>query len=315
MSSGPTGTVSIGGQTASAANHDVSGGATRYVPVSVNLQAVIDISGNVEIFTIPSTTVENVVICSERLLSSVLYVEGSGGVFEFTEPSGGRSDVSGYLSDGQNGAALNGISNMGLDTERGSGLQSCLTHSLDASGANPFHRYAGQANGAYTNYTSLGELVLSLYAAYIFGHPAATAGITNDEALVNYINDSSNSGAAVGSHLDSAIRSLDNGVATSIVRTVLSQDPSRAVNVPNRMYNTTSGQYHVPLIFVPGDIIYVSIKVQAPSVSTVNSSGARGATGGNLVGVAANAGSNYPNPAPTLAFQITLSGDALAVVA
>ena len=325
MSSGPTGTVSPTGP-ANSANYDVSGAPLRYNPVRVNLQAVIDISGNVQIFTTPSTTIADVVICSSVLHPMALFDDASNSLFEFTEPSGNRGDVSGFVSSDArgNGSILNGIGLSSLIEHLGLGLQGVLTpandqgiangtHSLDASGANPFNKYKGLANGEYTTYASLGELVLSLYAAYLFGHPAATAGITNDVALVDYINgvtdasgDPPTVGADVGTNLATAVNNLTNDVATSIVRAVLSQDPNRAVNAPNRQYNALDGQHHVPLIFVAGDVIYVSITVKAPSVSTTNSSGAGGETGGNLVGIANNAASNYPVTAPTIAFQITL---------
>ena len=329
---GPTGIVSPTGP-ANAANYDVSG-VPRYNPVRVNLQAVIDISGNVQIFTTPSTTIADVVICSSVLNPTTLFDDASNSLFEFTEISGNRGDVSGYVSSTarNNGSILDGLGASSLIADLGLGLQGVLTpfsdenavgtHSLDASGVNPFNKYRGLANGEYTTYASLGELVLSLYAAYLFGHPAATAGITNDVALVNYINgvtdddaDPATVGADVGTNLATAVNNLSNEVATSIVRAVLSQDPNRGVNVPNRQYNSAGGVNHVPLIFVAGDVIYVSITVQAPSVTTTGSGGAfDSANAGktNLVGIAANAASNYPSTSPTIAFQITL-GDGTGI--
>jgi hypothetical protein len=239
-----------------------------------------------------------------------LFNDVSNGVFEFTEPSGNRGDVSGFVSSNalRNDSILNGIDASGIDiADLATGIQACLTGSLDASGANPFNRYAGVANGEYTTYASLGELVLSLYAAYLFGHPAATAGITNDQALVNYIN-SDASGANVGTNLATAINNLTNDQATNIVRSVLSQDPNRAVNAPNRQFNALNGQHHVPLIFRTNDVVYVSVTVQAPTVTTLGASGApSNSAAGNLVGIAANAASNYPASRPNFAFQITLS--------
>ena len=319
MSSSPTGTTDISGQT-NAANYDVSG-VPRYNPVRVNLQAVIDISGNVQIFTTPSTTIADVVVCSSVLNPVVLFDDASNSLFEFTEISGNRGDVSGYVSSDAraNGSILNGIGASSLIADLGLGLQGVLTpfsdenavgtHSLDASGVNPFNKYRGLANGEYTTYTSLGELVLSLYASYLFGHPAATAGITNDVALVDYINGTGAQNADVGANLATAVNNLSNEVATSIVRAVLSQDPNRGVNVPNRQYNSAGGVNHVPLIFVAGDVIYVSITVKAPSVTTTGPGGAfdtANAGQSNLVGIAANAASNYPSTSPTIAFQITL---------
>jgi len=295
---------------ANTVNVDVAG-SPEYNPVRVNLEAVIDISGNVQIFTVASTTIADVVICSNSLVSTNLFNDASNSVFEFTEPSGNRGDVSGFVSSNElsNDSILNGIGSLnGIDmSSLAVGIHNSLTGSLDASGANPFNKYRGQANGEYTTYASLGELVLSLYASYLFGHPAATAGITNDVALVDYIN-SADAGANVGANLKDAIKNLTNEQATNIVRSVLSQDPNRAVNAPNRQYNALDGQHHVPLIFRPGDVVYMSITVQAPTVTTLGATGAPSTSApGNLVGIAQNAASNYPATKPRFAFEITLS--------
>ena len=301
--SGPTGSVSSLGPTGTA--NTVVGGT--YSPVRVNLEAVIDLSGNVQIFTTASTTVSNVVVCSMGMPTVALYSDASC-VFEFTEPSGNnRGDVSGFISSSakSNGSILNGIA--GLEGTIANRIHMSLTNPLDASGANPFNAYAGQANGEYTTYANLGELVLSLYAAYLFGHPAATAGITNDQALVDYIN-SEAAGANVGANLRTAINNLTTAEATKIVRSVLSQDPKRATDHPNRQFNALDGQHHVPLIFRDDDVVYLSITVQAPSVTTLDSAGAPSSSdAGNLVGIAANATTRYPSsPVPRFAFQITL---------
>jgi len=173
-----------------------------------------------------------------------------------------------------------------------------LTNPLDASGANPFNAYAGQANGEYTTYANLGELVLSLYAAYLFGHPAATAGITNDTDLRDHINGDGGSAAMVGVNLGNAVAALSEAEATAIVKSVLSQDPRRATNAPNRVFSAADGETHVPLYFQAGDVVYVSITVNAP---TVSASGA-----GALSGIAVNAAGRYPATAPKFAFEITL---------
>jgi hypothetical protein len=316
--SGPTGSVSSLGPTGTA-NQDVGVAApNEYNPVRVNLEAVIDISGNVQIFTTASTTVSNLVICTARLVATNLFNDVSNGVFEFTEPSGNRGDVSGFVSNGSsNGSILGGLfagpgspavgSGMINIADLATGIHACLTNSLDASGANPFNRYASLTSNEYTTYASLGELVLSLYAAYLFGHPAATAGITNDNNLITYINSAAD-GANVGTNLATAINNLTNAQATNIVRSVLSQDPNRAVNAPNRQFNALNGQHHVPLIFRTNDVVYVSVTVQAPTVTTLDASGApSNSAAGNLVGIAANAASNYPASRPNFAFQITLS--------
>jgi len=56
-------------------------------------------------------------------------------------------------------------------------------------------------------------------------------------------------------------------------------------------------------------VVYVSVSVQAPTVTTLSAAGApSNSTAGNLVGIAANAATRYPSsPVPRFAFQITLS--------
>ena len=289
-----SGSANSGSATTSAANKPVGDG--DFNPVRVNLEAVIDISGNVNVFAVPSTTLDNVVVCSNQLNATTLF-DASNGVFEFTEPSASRGDISGFVSSTSraNGSVLNGTLSRTI-TALGDGLQGVLTGSLDASAANPFAAYS---SSEYTTYASLGELVLSLYASYLFGHPAATAAISNDAALISNINGTAGTDARAGQSLADAINNLTNAEATNIARAVISQDPNRAVNAPNRQFNAASGHHHVPLIFQPGDVVYVSITVQSPDVTTLNGSG--------LIGVAGNIQNSYPNPAPRFAFEITLS--------
>lgn len=279
--------------------------AGAYVPVRVDLVAEINIATQeVLIFTTPSTTLNNVVICSQKMSASKLYSGGASlGVFEFTEPSEGRADISGYVSNGSNGSILNGIAVATPLESLASGLQTVLTNnqtdSLDAATAIPFAAYSAIESGTYSKYENLGELVLSLYASYLFGHPAATAGITNDVALVNYVN-SAATGANVGTNLATAINNLSVANATAIVKSVLSQDPKRASDGANRVFSAGTGATHVPLYFQTNDVIYVSITVLAPTVASSNA-------GGSLGGIAINAATRYPTTAPKFAFEITLS--------
>jgi hypothetical protein len=287
---------------ANTANAPVGG---AYVPVRVDLVAEINIATQeVQIFTTPSTTLNNVVVCSQKLSASKLYSGGaSKGVFEFTEPAEGRTDISGYVSNGSNGSVLNGIAMATPLESLASGLQTVLTNnqtdSLDAATAIPFAAYSAIESGTYSKYENLGELVLSLYASYLFGHPAATAGITNDIALRDYVN-SAAAGANVGTNLATAINNLSVANATAIVKSVLSQDPKRASDGANRVFSAGTGATHVPLYFQADDVIYVSITVLAPTVASSNA-------GGSLGGIATNAATRYPSTAPKFAFEITLS--------
>jgi hypothetical protein len=298
-----SGAVTFDKVVASAANHTVASLGGEYVPVRVDLRAEINIATQeVQIFTTPSTQLDNVVVCSQRLPHARLYSSSAlKGVFEFTEPSEGRTDISGYVSNGS--SVLNGTAIATPLTALATGLQTVLTNSqtdsLNAATANPFAAYSAIADGTYSKYENLGELVLSLYASYLFGHPAATAGITNDTNLINHVN-SADAGANVGTNLATAINNLTIAEATAIVKSVISQDPKRATDSANRVFSAGTGATHVPLYFQADDVIYVSITVLAPTVASSNAQGALG-------GIATNAASRYPETAPKFAFEITLS--------
>jgi hypothetical protein len=116
----------------------------------------------------------------------------------------------------------------------------------------------------------------------------------------------------VAKKLVDAINSLGTSVAgsnnaTSIVNAVLSQDPARATDNSNRQFNPVTGENHQPLIFAPGDKVYVSITVAPPALSTTSD-------GSSVASLIANAASNYPGATvgagssnPTYNFEITLS--------
>jgi hypothetical protein len=282
-----------------------SGDATRK-QVKVDLLANIDVAGNVQVFNTTGTTISDVVVCPNPIPASALY-SGGNSILEFVEPSNARGTIVGSVS-GSGGRVgkignLNGIA--AVKSALSSGIQSavCVEGSapLDAADATPFK---GNYNeDKHIKFPTFGELVLAVYAHYLFGHAAATAAIQNDEALVAYIN--SGSGAQIGSRLADAIEALEDSQATQIVRQVISQDPNRALGQDN---NAPVPDSHQALEFLPGDVIYLTIKVAKPTLSQQDpNNGAADNTGDGDVNL--TTGASYPSSSaiPSFTLEITLN--------
>jgi hypothetical protein len=169
-----------------------------------------------------------------------------------------------------------------LGTVKGN-LRDIIAGAMDASNAAPFSNYTGSSN--YTNFANFGELALGAHAAYLFGHPQATTAIDNDQALVTYFGTANSAGttgsananatANIGNELALLIQSLSDAEARTIVREVLRQDPARMTGADNSQLPT---DLHRGLIFAQGDVVYVSVTIQRPSV-TLGGGGAAGNNG------------------------------------
>ena len=251
-------------------------------------------SGNVDLFTASGEIMTNVVVCSHTLDVSALYVDSSSAALQFYEPSGHPGDISGnvnsaFRSDGELQVMYRLF---------GADMQAVVADAMDASGAAPFNTYNGLAK--VQRFNSLGDLVLSLYAHYIFGHAAATAAIDNDTNLVNYVNRSAAaSGADVGLRLAEALSTLSADVASAIVGQIAAQDPSRT-----RQHGNNQDQAQ-GVIFAAGDVVFVRITVEKPSITVGPTGAATGAPGDNtntnLVGSA------FPTERPFVTLQVTLA--------
>lgn len=273
--------------------------------VVVNLHAGINVRGDVDLLTASGELLSNVVVAQIDLSASALYADASHGVIEFWETSGTRGTIMACISasgkaggDGQ-AAQFAGFTDLSGDVS--GGLHGVINGSLNASAAAPFNAQAYSA-AEYNTFASLGDMVLGLYAHYLFGHVAATAAIDNDAALVSYMNGSGASNAAVGAGLTTALGGLLPATARQIANQVISQDPSRTRGQDN---NAAQNEIHQALLFAPGDVVYVQVSVQAPTITHGQSSqgapSAGAATPTNLVGSA------YPTSAPSFAIQITLN--------
>jgi hypothetical protein len=243
---------------------DVSSNVTvadSHVAVAVNLRALIDSSASVAVFGPSAETVNNVVWCNVNLDVSGLYSDPSNALIEFWEPSSARGTISARIaSSTRNAQAVAQLFSESLST--------VIKGSMDASAANPFQAYPGTA---YTQYASFGDLALAYAAEGMFGHPSATAAITNDVELVNgFNNDASKLSAvtaaatrsqtdqALAQRLASALFASSDAVATAIAQVVLGQDASRATNADNSQLQV---DVKAPLRFYPNDVVYVAIRL------------------------------------------------------
>jgi hypothetical protein len=277
-------------------------------PVIVNLDVLIDASGSLNVFGQAAPVVTNVITAAVELPVDALY-DASGisnlnrlnSLFEFWEPSnalGTRKatlagkDVAGDSSNKEDRDYKLMTKRFVLD------LQEVLEGNFDCSGASPFSN--AKYGDDYKIQSDFGRLALSTYAHYLFGHIGATAAITNDEQFMramlshdasgNYKhanvgsvsgNDGANwlagttSDANLSELLVKAIITKNDAAILTIVEQVLGQDASRAMDQDNNQL--APGVRH-ELKFIPGDVIYMNIKLQTPAVTVSNGQGVAAAT-------------------------------------
>jgi hypothetical protein len=172
---------------------------------------------------------------------------------------------------------------------------------MDASAAAPFNGYTSNSN--YTSYASFGELALAAHGHYLFGHVAATAAIDNDLALVNYFKNNTAGSAQIATALNAAIQALSDANASTIVRQVISQDPSRATGQDN---NQLVPDVHQGLLFAAGDVVYMQVTIHQPSISSGStSSGAPGA--GSANNLPSSSAAAFPASGAQFTLKITLA--------
>jgi len=295
--------------TTDVSNVSISGDAVSpqaHNRVTVNLHINVNVQGNVDIFTASGEQMKNVVVCAQKLPVAALYQSASVSALQFYEPTGVPGEISGNV----NAAFAEGTGTIFGEFE--TGMQTVVAATLDASGAAPFSTYTGISK--VQKFASFGDLVLSLYAHYIFGHAAATAAIDNDTNLVAYMNSSAaeggaNGGADIGLLLARALAALSPEVATTIVRQIQAQDPSRTRGLGNNQDQAQA------VVFAANDTIFVQITVEEPSLSVGNqTTGGQNTSGAPGAGTAANTnlvGSAYPAENPFVTLQVTLGAPVL----
>jgi hypothetical protein len=238
-----------------------------YTSVKVDLRAAIDASANVTVFGPSEETLYNVVWCDVALDVSGLYSDPSNALIEFWEPSNARGTISARIAkDNVGGTDRNARAVAQLFSES---MANVIKGGMDASAANPFQAYPGPA---YTKYTSFGELALSYAAEGMFGHPSATAAITNDVAIVDGFNNDakklepvtsvatrSDADQSLAQRLAATLYASSDAVATAIAQSVLGQDGVRMTNDDNSALQV---DMKAALRFVAGDVVYVAITLK-----------------------------------------------------
>lgn len=290
--------------------------AVTHSPIEVNLNVLIDASGNLEVFNATKPIVANMIVAEHALPVDALYDEAANsGLLELWEPSDAQGDIKVQLAN-TNQTAEGGLDFTGAyqtySKALASGLETILCDKFDCSGASPFLNYT--SNVEYYKQRDFGRVALATYAHYMFGHVDATAAITNDKAFVEGMlsinaagDDESAEGAAaraaaftksttanvqewdntsssvdanlalrlvkaiVGKGLDlagapitSLVSANESASLANIVAQVVGQDASRLMNADS---SQRTRDQHIALRFYEGDVIYMNIKLKAPSVN------------------------------------------------
>lgn len=234
-------------------------------PVVVNLRAAISASATVNVFGPSEESVTNVIWCDLSMNHTVLYSDASNAMFEFWEPADACGNILGRVAKAGGSGADQDRDAAGRAAAFNTALAGVLMGGLDASAANPFQTYT---EGGYTHYNTFGELALAYAAEGMFGHPSATAAITNDAAIVAGFNansssapkdgavSASQSNQALAQRLAAALYASSDAVATAIAQVVLGQDARRATNEDNSALQVDR---HAALRFYAGDVVYVKI--------------------------------------------------------
>jgi hypothetical protein len=268
------------------------------VPVIVNLDVLVDASGNINVFGATAPVVTNVIVAQTTLPVNTLY-DASGvtnsnvlnSLFEFWEPSSalGTRSATKCTTGTRDYTKMTGS----LVKK----MQMVLEGSFDCSAASPFSDPKYNGNSNYTTQPDFGRLALSAYAHYLFGHVAATSAITNDKAFMEGIlsqtvtdgsgnaiykyktesvagnaNGSEWISGTIGTASDADIARLivgalvnkNDAAILAIVEQVLGQDASRTMDQDN---NQLSPDVRQPLKFIQGDVIYLNIRLKQPVVS------------------------------------------------
>jgi hypothetical protein len=155
-------------------------------PVEVNLNVVIDASGELTIFGEGPADISGKRIVAEYKLPAECFYKGSvdasgqvtdvSGLIELWEPSSALGEIRCKLAENINGAA--GDYYKDSAKKLAEELQKMFCSPFDCSGAAPFSSFKTDVN--YYKPAHFGRLALSTHAYDIFGHVAATAAITND---------------------------------------------------------------------------------------------------------------------------------------
>jgi hypothetical protein len=209
----------------------------------------VESSGNISVFGLTKPDMKNVIIASQTLPVSTLYNSTDNGIFRFNQTSSNPEDIT----------AERNTSFTTTEAIIANNIKAVLNAPFNCSAAEPFNNYSNE----YHTQSSFGALALSTYANSLFGHVAATAAIDNDDMIIGYMNNDTETDAALNKALAHALYDLSAEKATYIAKQVIGQDASRA-----KFEDNESDWQAVE--FKSGDIIYMSIRLIEPIVTASN---------------------------------------------
>ncbi len=223
--------------------------------ITVNLNVNVDASGTINVFTENfAGGITNEVVASVPLSAATLYKGGApnSALLEFQAPNTNINDIVGSYNETYK---TNATYKAALATALHAIVNGGLTASVNTI---PFNAFPVD----YHSYSNFGQLALGAYAAYIFGHPDATAAIDNDTTFITKMNGTGAGNADLGAALANQVFSAMN--PTTVVKQVLGQDVTRALLVDNDQAGVPGIQN---LEFREGDTIYMAITLKAPTLT------------------------------------------------
>lgn len=242
--------------------------------IEVYLETEMNLSHQVNVFGEGGPIVEQVVDCGS-IPVTVMYVDISQGVFEVFEDTD-RNDIVGDLISRDLDHGLTDTESAFTDAinNRLSGVDAPGVK-LETVDALPFSAYSA---GDYTQYASVGELALGWIAFHLFGHVQATAAITNDQAIVDDVNDAVTDGAT---GLIALLLAKNQALITEVVKHVVGQDPERLKDNDN---NKATPDRRIALAFYADDVIYFKVNMSgwSASYSSATNSSEAGVLGGRI---------------------------------
>jgi hypothetical protein len=246
--------------------------------VTVNLNVNVNADSDLSILTSTADSVASAVVCVDMPAAAL------SGLIEFWEPSDALGTIKAQVIDSYKTTAF----------ALYDGLDKVINGSMDCSAAPIYSTYT---DTNYTTVSSFGKLALGYVAHSIFGHVQATAAITNDVAFVtnmnssivpsnanemlvedNYVQSASNANLAMA--LVKALNNQTDANLATIATTVIGQDSGRARAADNSELPTDLKQ---PLAFFTGDVVFVSITVNAPTISSLGGTAYDAAGTGNAI--------------------------------
>jgi hypothetical protein len=235
---------------------------TTPVNVSVNLDVLVEATGNVSVFGQAPTTISNVGAAAVTIPVSCLYNGVGNSLIKFQGTSAVLlDDIVASLS------LASFVGTNATEAKLADAIKNVLQGAINTSTMVPFKDYGA----AYHAPENFGSLALGSYAHSLFGHLAATAAIDNDMSFKNKMIGDGNGDAGLNKLLAGLIYGLSDTKCTAITKQVLGQDASRAKGIDNDA-NLPSG--FQALEFRANDTVYFSIRLMPPTISVSNNAAA-----------------------------------------